>query len=43
MITMQCSHCESNDTIVNDVPQGRVVICLECGHTSIELDEVISS
>jgi len=40
---MRCYHCESNDTIINDIPEGRVIICLECGANHIELDEVISS
>lgn len=40
---MRCYFCSSNDTIVNDVSVGRVVLCLECGANHIELDDVIPS
>lgn len=40
---MRCYFCGSNDVIVNDVPVGRVIICLECGSNHIELDEPIPS
>ena len=40
---MLCYFCGSNETLVNDVTVGRVIICLECGANHIELDEPISS
>jgi hypothetical protein len=40
---MRCYFCSSNETIVNDVSVGRVVLCLECGANHLQLDDVISS
>ena len=40
---MLCYFCGSNETLVNDVPVGRVIICLECGSNHVELDEPITS
>ncbi len=36
MISMKCLHCEGVDIIINEIPAGRVIICLECGSNHLE-------